>query len=353
MLGFFGLIAALVGSITVTQMASSMQHKVDNQTQVQQMFQDFEYAVNSAYLKENLDLRAAGVDGPNARNTIGAEFNNTSAIDAMLPWLRWSRQQLLTDPWRTPIRYYAYEDSTVFYSNPNDSNPATVDGSVVAPVVYWVLVSAGPDRAFSSGPDGDGSQPSNSGVIILNYANYPQGGDDIVLAFSTLAAMRAHYNNFQAIEEKVANLALKSYREQVTAFMRTDYAEDYMADRIDDLLNPTGGGGTSFIDGEVYRALLQDPLAHSQSAYPHMNFNGSVTAGSAASPAQVRAEDFGAEGEMAADPFFLGANINPAWELRYVPDTPWQLVLRRSYDVDLTGWTIETERTISGLDTTP
>ena len=413
-LGLFGLLAALIGSVTVTQMASSMQQKLSNAEQVRQLMTDFEYAVNSVYLKENLDLRTAGVLGPSQLLQFGAgQPDGTTPLDAMLPGLRWSRGDLLTDPWETAIRYYAYEEPTFLYQHAPDGDPTTVDGEVIAPVVYWVVVSAGPDRAFTSGQDGAGGPPSPTGVLTLNFTNYPQQGDDIVLAFSTLAAMRAHYNNFQAVEDKVASLALKSYRDQVTAFMRTSKARDYMGAQIDDLLGTgslggsiqpidpveskvaggevelplqqsfgglevvapgfekpvdSGGGDTKppsgtglgnvIIDGQVYRQLLTVPDGGPDNPrdwprYPHMNFGGDVREGSAQNPVQVRAEDFGAEGEMEADPFFLGANINPAWELLYDPATPWQLVLRRAYDTNATGWLIETERVISGLDSTP
>ena len=385
-IALFGLIFAVISSFTVGIGASSMQLKANKLEQMQQMFDNLEFAINNIYLKERLDLSDLPLSEGSAVSLSGED------LKVFLPYMRGSDADLIQDPWRTAIRYYALQFPEVLCQSaapPSGAEP-TNDCLVRAPTAYFVMVSAGPDRKFESGPDKAGGMPAGNTLAFLNYPRV-QGSDDIVKVFSTSAPMRAHYNNMIAVEDRVSALVLKSYRDQSAAFFQTKDVKNYIEARLTqqlgnggffpddgDVVGEPGGGGSctgkecppnpcpdgtrgcfpiDITKEEIYGNILTKVTeARDWPGYPRMrgtasgNFNPGTSY-------PVPADAYGAQSELQYDPFCVAStgdtkpsasNCTPI-TINYDEQEPWRVTITRDIVIPR-GWFVSTLRTLDGKE---
>lgn len=388
-IALFGLVFAVISSFTVGIGANSMQIKETRLEETQRNFDNLEFAINSVVLKERTSLDGVMPYLNSSVSTLGE-----ADLVSFLPFMRSSTTDLVTDSWHKAIRYYAIEIATPYCRD--DTVDAKSTCFVDAPVVYFVMVSAGPNRTFESGYDSAGGPPNDDALAFLNY---PTAGDDIVKVFSTDGPMRAHYNNMIAVQDKVAALILKNYRDQSAAFFASSAVTNYIKIRLQEELgdnifddddtppppapgpesvmefnqpfntlpstetgiqlaeegepgeDPPGGGcgddclGIDITQEEIYGDILTKlDEARLWDGYPEMR--GSWT-GSSPIPASA----YGAQSELQYDPFCGEASDCTPFVIRYDDDTPWQVVIDRNMGLDQTGgWLIRITQTIDGLE---
>lgn len=362
-IALFGLVMALISTFTVGISANSMQVKENRLTQLQRNFDNLEFAINSVFLKEHTTLQDS-IPSLSA----GIITLSPNDLSIFLPYMRTNLADLVADPWRQPIRYYAYQNPVVLCNDTNPSND--YDCWVEAPVVYFVMVSAGPDRQFESGPDGQGGAPAADPIAFLSYAK-PADSDDIIKVFSTESAMRQHYNNMTAVENQVEALILKSYRDQNNRFLKSAAVQNYINTRLDEVLS--GAGFFDNIDptcttncfpegitqDEIFGEIIELPAAQSWPDYPRMKGTSDITTPKNQSVA-INASAFGAEGELQFDPLCMGQTGCVPFTIVYDDATPWQVSIERNpllvspsdpsagSGQDLGGWKIYTQKIIHG-----
>lgn len=385
-IALFGLVFAVISSFTVGISANTMQVKESKIEEVQRNFDNLEFAITNVYLKERTNLQD---DIPSLASAGAVTTLGQDDLNIFLPYMRTSGTDLVMDPWRTPITYYAFQNPVVFCSDTSPDND--YDCWVEAPVVYFVMVSAGPNRQFESGPEGNpGGMPNADPIDMLSYRNPPES-DDIVKVFSTESAMRNHYNNMVAVEDRVASLMLKSYRDQAGSFFESPAVKEYIEDRLTEVLGddgffgdrpPTpvapggandsassqtmefersvepqnngalqvmefrqsndGAGGNNnppctnncfpidITQEEIFGEILELDEAQTWPGYPRMRgtYDENTPNGE---PTPINASAYGAESELQFDPFCLGENRNSClpFSILYDNAEPWKASIER------------------------
>jgi len=187
-LGLFGTFFFTLMGVTVGVARSSMQHKLDQQKQVTEMFQNIEFAINRVVLRDHLSL---------------ADYSSKD-LNYLSDVVSWSRKQMSVDPWGGDISVVRLDDDEVIGAlGPGQYAQAKVS--------HYALISNGPDMKRQT------ELPTD---IVSWRKLHSEGasGDDIVYTFSTRDAAQETWNKAQQIENNIKQMALRQYMARAEQF---------------------------------------------------------------------------------------------------------------------------------------
>ena len=225
--GLIGLVYTVVATLTIALSSSAIQVKQQNYQDIERFFDDIDIAINKSIIHQQFFL---------------SDVDKTD-LTFLAPYLSWSQQELLTDPWGGEYRVHHAREYVTVYAE------GTCDGThncAQVPVDAFAIVSSGPDLVF---------QTTN----LLETATYNDvrtlsaalDEDDVVYTFTTFNAAHTLWQRIAGLSEQVFTLAAKHYTDQVQAFR--DQIDIYYID------NPGSYSGTEWMDDLT-----------AQAAYPQM-----------------------------------------------------------------------------------
>lgn len=259
-LGIFGVLYTSVAVLISMVATSSMQLKVERIKEVEAFFQDVEIAVNKGFLSENVDFVSVGFQTtfPTAPGSDQTERLDNSIAEAskrfdklLAPYMSWAPEKILKDPWGTDYYFARALDDAVIYAD-NKGNEVT------APISVFLLVSAGPDKAFA-----DYADKTSTAVFPKNYDDIKRlvmpetdaSADNIVHVFSTMEPMADSWNYAKNLHGRVLSVFTDNYKSQYELFSPTLQAEYY---------NKVDGSGNKVLNFFVGGAWIGDSVAPSK-----------------------------------------------------------------------------------------
>lgn len=230
-LGMFGVFYTALAVLIAMVSTSSMKLKAERVDMVEAYFQDVEEAINEGYLSQNVDFTGVGLNTASAsgeRLDMSAIESDKRMDNLIAPYVSWRPEEIQKDPWGTPYYYRAITQVTPIFASKDDATGHV--GSVSAPLVAFMLVSAGPDRSFADYDDREdvSSFPTSyDGIKRYTSPENDAYADNIVHVFTTMEPMNKSWNYAKSLHDKTMNIIADHYKRQYEAFVDTISTEYY------------------------------------------------------------------------------------------------------------------------------
>jgi hypothetical protein len=205
-IGLTGFIYATIASMVAAVFTSALEYRERSIAQLEQMFEDVDFAVNNVILQQQVDL------------TLFPELSsNANDLSELATYTTWSVDELTMDPWESPIQIRAQLApaalSTVYVDDSTGSGDPIFDNLVIAPIWAFALISPGPDRNLDTPIP---LVPNYRQILNLEPA---AGSDDIIHTFSTQKTMFSIWNEmYFEIEHRMLPAIVDVYKQRQAAF---------------------------------------------------------------------------------------------------------------------------------------
>ncbi len=202
-LGLVGLIYAAVASIVATVYTGTVEYRARSIQRVEQMFEDVEFAINNIILKQEITLTNSDYLDDGGNDLLAPV--DLSGLSSLVPW---SKENLINDPWETPLEIYTAAASDAFSTIYSDGSGNTV----IAPIQSFALVSYGPNKVLDT--------VIGNNLTYRDILSIEPVGDDIIRTFSTREAMNSIWSKiYFELDNSIIPAISDNYKQQQDMFM--------------------------------------------------------------------------------------------------------------------------------------
>lgn len=209
-ISLFSLMFLLVSGIVTGLSKSIMQMNVERVAEVKKMFNEIDLALNRVVFKEvqgsTLKKRVVDLSDPEITDLSG-EF--------LTKYISFSKSQLEHDPWGNEVHLIRKVDHEQIWGGSGGQK-------VIAPVSYFLLVSAGPNERYDLfnylSVDADFPNLSLNDIKTIDLTDKSIVRDDIIYRFSNYGAILDLWQQVEELDGTIKNIALDYYKNKIDSF---------------------------------------------------------------------------------------------------------------------------------------